>query len=253
MEPGDCHLHLRLAAGGASTRQPGACPAKYSSSAVLPTPPRRDHQGTTLTSLSRRLDQPFRDIAFGLAAGRSHRVVLRASCDRPTAPVPIAVRGVLPSRSYRHEPTAAAFVTPRARKGSCPATGVGQARPSVTVREIGPGGREVAPGVRAASTRCKPNALSECGRVDSHLHVNEGAALGVGQEPALEAARRRPTPAQRLQRVATVDDPAVLRPPPSDSHNLGVHVTNLEALAPDLHRSRPPLRIGVVSGGNPAT
>src|SRR5512132_3292399 len=70
------------------------------------------------------------------------------------------------------------------------------------------------------------------------------SALGVGQKPALEAARRRATPSQLLQLVATVDYPAVLRPPPSDSHNLGVHVTNLEPLAPDLHRSRPPLRIG---------
>ena len=38
--------------------------------------------------------------------------------------------------------------------------------------------------------------------MDSHLHVNERAGLGVEQKPALEPARRWTTPAELLQLVA---------------------------------------------------
>jgi hypothetical protein len=50
-------------------------------------------------------------------------------------------------------------------------------------------------------------------------------------------------PSQLLELLPTVDDPAVLQPPPSDPYHLGVDVANLGRLAPDLHRNRPPLRI----------
>src|SRR5215204_3522800 len=85
--------------------------------------------------------------------------------------------------------------------------------------------------------------------MESHLHVHERAALRRGQQPALEAARRRATPLQFLELVAQVDDPGVLQPPPGElPHHLGIYVPDLERFAANLYRDRPPMRVG---GGVP--
>src|SRR5215208_7703405 len=80
-------------------------------------------------------------------------------------------------------------------------------------------------------------------RIHSHLHVHERPALGLGQKPMLKAARRRAMPFQLLELLATLDDPAVLQPSPSDPYHLSEWVADFEPLASDLDGNRPPLRI----------
>ena len=80
--------------------------------------------------------------------------------------------------------------------------------------------------------------------MEAHLHVYERAALGGGQLPVLEAARRWATPLQFLELVAPVDHSGVLQWPPSERrHYLGIDVANLERLAANLYGDRPPLRV----------
>jgi hypothetical protein len=50
-------------------------------------------------------------------------------------------------------------------------------------------------------------------------------------------------PSQLLELVATVDDPGVFQPSPSDQHHLRELVAELKPLASDLDGDRPPLRI----------
>jgi hypothetical protein len=50
-------------------------------------------------------------------------------------------------------------------------------------------------------------------------------------------------PFRLLELLATLDDPAVFEPSPSDPYHLREWVANLEPLASDLDGNRPPLRI----------
>jgi hypothetical protein len=108
MQPGERQLHLRLDAGSARHPAPGGCPARYSSSAVLPTPAspcttsaRLSPARTASTSRSNTPHSARRPVSPPV---RCHTGNPPGACTRPrylaparALPVPATHRGIRPA------------------------------------------------------------------------------------------------------------------------------------------------------------